>query len=89
MNAYLQELEEEERQKMTEEDDYAQSFWSLAMHRKTMPRWEQVRPLKHVEPLLHTLACFASWPCVTVLQVFTCFLNLHTCPLLFGNGKFC
>ena len=33
VNAYMQELEEEERQKMTEQDDYARSFWCLGMCR--------------------------------------------------------
>eukprot|EP00435_Cladocopium_sp_Y103_P001498 s4960_g1.t1 len=37
VNAYMQKLEEEERQKMMEEEDYAESFWSLAMHCQTMP----------------------------------------------------
>ena len=35
VNAYMQKLEEEERQKMTEEEDYAQSFWSLVTHCQT------------------------------------------------------
>ena len=84
VNAYLQKLEEEERHKMTEKDDYAQSFWSLAMHRQTMPSWEQVRPSTQYQNISKR-SCILLQRLLHVLHhghVRPCFLNLHTCLML-------